>query len=101
MKFIVTFEDNDSMSHMRQEFMADHLSFLETNRDSIEAAGPLFRVENKEGAGGLWIVEADSGDAVHDLVKNDPFWPTGLRKSYTVLAWKQVFANGSRLVGPA
>lgn len=98
MKFIVTFEDNDELSHMRQKHMAEHLSFLEANQGSIEAAGPLFRIESNEGAGGIWIVEADSGEAVHDLVKNDPFWPTGLRKSYTVLGWKQVFANGSRLV---
>lgn len=101
MNFIVTLQDNDEMSHMRQKYMAEHLSFLEANQKGIEAAGPSFRTDNNEGAGGIWIVEADSGDAVHDLVKNDPFWPTGLRKSYTVLRWKQVFANGSRLINPA
>ena len=101
MKFIVTFEDNEDMSHMRQKHMAEHLSFLETNRESIDAAGPLFRVENNEGAGGIWIVDANTEDAVHNLVKSDPFWPTGLRKNYAVLGWKQVFANGVRLVNPA
>ncbi len=98
MKFIVTFEDNEEMSHMRQKYMAEHLSFLQSNQKSIEAAGPLFQVENNEGAGGIWIVDADSGDAVHDLVKSDPFWPTGLRKNYSVLGWKQVFADGERLI---
>ena len=101
MKFIVTFEDNEEMAHMRQKHMVDHLSFLESNRASIDAAGPLFRVENNEGAGGIWVVEANSDEEVHNLVKSDPFWPTGLRKSYAVLGWKQVFANGKRLIDPA
>lgn len=97
MKFVVTFVDNNEMAHMRQKHMAAHLAFLEANRESIEAAGPLFRSDDDQGAGGMWIVEAGSANAVHDLVKSDPFWPTGLRKSYLVLRWKQVFANGSRL----
>ena len=101
MKFIVIFEDNEEMGHMRQKHMLDHLSFLDTNKNSIEAAGPLFQIENNEGAGGIWIVEADSGEDVHNLVKSDPFWPTGLRKSYTVLGWKQVFLNGERQIDPA
>jgi hypothetical protein len=31
------------------------------------------------------------------LFANDPFWPTGLRRSARVLAWKQVYADGARL----
>jgi hypothetical protein len=31
------------------------------------------------------------------LIKEDPFWPTGLRKSVCILAWNQVFADGRRL----
>ncbi len=100
MKFIVTFEDNEEMSNMRQKYMEEHLSFLEANHSSIDAAGPLFQFKSNEPAGGIWIVEAESEDAVHDLVKNDPFWPTGLRKNYTVLGWKQVFSDGKRLINP-
>ena len=32
-----------------------------------------------------------------DLVHEDPFWPTGLRKSVRVLLWKRVFADGKSL----
>lgn len=101
MKFIVTFQDNDEMAHMRQKHMSAHLAFLEDNGTFIEAAGPLLEVDSGEGAGGLWVVDAESADAVHELVRRDPFWPTGLRKSYTVLKWKQVFADGSRIAHPA
>ncbi|SIT43715.1 hypothetical protein BN2475_450019 [Paraburkholderia ribeironis] len=48
-------------------------------------------------AGGLWLVEADTPDAVDRLVRADPFWPTGLRRSVRVLIRKQVFADGARL----
>ena len=30
------------------------------------------------------------------LVKADPFWPTGLRKSVRILKWNQVFADGQQ-----
>jgi uncharacterized protein len=51
-----------------------------------------------QGAGGLWLVEAADAFEVDALVKEDPFWPTGLRKSVRVLTWKQVFADGRRLI---
>ena len=35
---------------------------------------------------------------VERLVRDDPFWPTGLRQSVKVLEWKQVFAHGKRLI---
>jgi hypothetical protein len=31
-------------------------------------------------------------------VKEDPFWPTGLRRSVRILSWSQVFAEGKRLI---
>jgi uncharacterized protein len=48
--------------------------------------------------GGLWLVDADTPEAVAALYQEDPFWPTGLRKTIRVLAWSQVFADGRRLV---
>ena len=52
-----------------------------------------------ERAGGIWIVEADTDKEADALVRNDPLWPTGLRKSYQVLAWTRVFAHGRSLIG--
>jgi hypothetical protein len=48
--------------------------------------------------GGLWLVEADGLAVVDALVKEDPFWPTGLRRSVRVLEWSQVFRDGKRLI---
>ena len=64
---------------------------------SNRTAGPL-RAPTGDPAGGLWLVEADSCDVVDALVKEDPFWPTGLRRSVRIVSWSQVFANGKRLI---
>ena len=99
MLYAVLFEDNPNAdSDIRRRQMAAHLSFLERNATRIKAAGPL-RALSSDPAGGLWLVEADSAEVVEALVKEDPFWPTGLRGSIRILCWSRVFADGVRLVG--
>jgi uncharacterized protein len=98
MKFVVLFEDNPAAgTDVRRQYMAAHLAFLEKQAAKVMAAGPL-QTGDGQGAGGLWLVEAADASEVDALVKEDPFWPTGLRKSVRILAWKQVFADGGRLI---
>ncbi len=96
MIFAVLFEDNEAASDMRAKYMADHLAFLEQNKEAISAAGPMMDAATQAPAGGLWLVTADAAGDVQALVEQDPFWPTGLRKSVRILHWKQVFADGKR-----
>lgn len=95
MLYAVLFEDDPEHADARGRHMADHLAFLEREAAGIRAAGPLF--DGETGAGGLWLVEAGSESTVRTLVEADPFWPTGLRRSVRILAWRQVFADGRRL----
>jgi uncharacterized protein len=98
MKFVVLFEDNLVIgADVRRTHMPDHLAFLEQNALKIYAAGPL---QGSDGlpAGGLWLVHANDLSQVDALVKEDPFWPTGLRRSVRILKWDQVFADGRRLI---
>ncbi len=96
MIYAVLFEDDASRATMRPKYMPDHLAFLESNAARIRDAGPLKDTESDVPAGGLWIVEADSPQVVQGLVRADPFWSTGLRKSVRVLEWTQVFSKGKR-----
>lgn len=96
MLFAVLFEDHDDKAAMRQRHMADHLAFLERHAGSVQAAGPLTDSADDRPAGGMWLVDAPSADQVRALVEEDPFWPTGLRKSIRILAWNRVFADGQR-----
>ncbi|MEL7258952.1 MAG: YciI family protein [Pseudomonadota bacterium] len=96
MTFIVLFEDADGKEHLRQAHMADHLAFLTANADKITAAGPLF-TSGGDGRGGMWSVVAEDAADVEALVRADPFYPTGLRKTCTILEWRQVFRDGARV----
>ena len=101
MKFIILFEDNPNTDpSTRSRLMPLHLSFLEKHKTAISAAGPLSDTDG-QARGGLWIVEADNKKEVTQLVHEDPFWPTGLRKSFSILSWTQVFADGKRLIHPS
>lgn len=100
MKFVILFKDNiDADPDIRTIHMPAHLSFLAKHSDQIEAAGPLAETKGAP-AGGIWIVEACSEAEVQDLIHADPFWPTGLRDSYRILRWKQVFAGGHGRISP-
>jgi uncharacterized protein len=97
MKFVVIFEDNPAAgSDMRRKHMPAHLAFLKRNAAQVKAAGPL-RTDDGQGAGGLWLVEAADATEVDRLVKQDPLWPTGLRKSVRIFVWAQVYADGQQL----
>jgi uncharacterized protein YciI len=98
MMFVVLFEDDPAKADMRPKHMPAHLAFLESNAGAIRAAGPLKDPKDGAGAGGLWLVQADSAEAVETLVRTDPFWSTGLRRSVRVLAWTRVFAEGRKLI---
>jgi uncharacterized protein YciI len=96
--FAVLFEDDPARAEVRGRLMPDHLAFLERNAGRVRAAGPLKSADNGAPAGGLWLVDASNKAAVDTLVREDPFWPTGLRRSVSVLEWKQVFADGARQI---
>ena len=98
MKFVVLFEDDAAAGKdVRRTHMPAHLAFLERHASKVQAAGPL-RSSDGQGAGGLWLVEATDPSEVESLVKEDPFWAAGLRKSVRILTWSQVFADGRRLI---
>jgi uncharacterized protein YciI len=98
MKYVVLFEDNKAADpDIRKTHMAAHLDFLERHASQIDAAGPLTDPV-RLGRDGLWIVEAEKPEEIDTLVLADPFWPTGLRASYAIIPWRQVFENGKKLI---
>ena len=98
MKYVILFEDNDEFAHMRPKYMADHLEFLSRNADKIDSAGPLKDSASGDPAGGIWIVDVEDTSQARALVEEDPFYPTGLRKSIRILEWTQTFADGKRMI---
>ena len=98
MIYAVLFEDEEKHADQRAKHMAAHLAFLVRHGSTVKSAGPLKDAISGSAAGGLWIVEAEDSASVQTLVESDPFWPTGLRKSVSILEWTQVFAEGKRRI---
>ena len=95
MLFIVQFEDvyADHPERMpeRAQHMPDHLAFLERHADQVIAAGALRPAEDSAPVGGVWIVNAPSKAGAEALLRQDPFWVAGLRKSVRVSHWARAF----------
>jgi uncharacterized protein len=98
MQFAVIFVDDPAHAGKRGELLSQHLAYLTRHSDAVKAAGPLKPAGSGAALGGLWLVEADSAEQVRRLCENDPFWPTGLRKSVQIYEWTRVFADGERLI---
>lgn len=96
MIFVVLFEDNPGTEHLRGAHMAAHLAFLESRGKDVAGAGPLFAPDGG-GAGGMWLVEAETAEAVQAMVEADPFYPTGLRKRIAIREWRRVLRDGRRV----
>ncbi len=96
MHFIVRFHDNPGMEHRRQQHMQDHLAFLERHGRAVIGAGPLF--SGDAGDGGLWLVDAETPEEVEAMVRADPLFASGLRRSWDIQEWRQVMRDGQRLI---
>lgn len=98
MLMTILFRDNPKADpEIRARLMPEHLDFLEQNRAQIHAAGPLLAADGAV-SGGLWLIEAAGPEVAEELVRRDPFFPTGLRESWEICQWRQVFAAGKRQV---
>ncbi|UYV37868.1 YciI family protein [Rhodobacteraceae bacterium D3-12] len=98
MLMTILFRDTpDADPEIRARHMPEHLDFLEQNRASIRAAGPLLAPDGTV-SGGLWLVEVAGAEAADALVRADPFFATGLRESWEICQWRQVFADGARQI---
>ena len=98
MLFIVQFEDKPGVAEIRQSLFASHVEFLDRMKDAVLVPGSMREVQTDRPLGGLWIVEAESEEAVRDIFKDDPFWTNGLRASVKINRWQKAFPDRKVLV---
>ena len=89
MLFVVRFTDKPDSLAIRRKFLPAHIEWLDLHRDTILVAGSLRTEPGAVPVGGLWIVEAESKEAVETLLREDPFWTQGLRQGYEILHWSK------------
>lgn len=70
-----------------------HVQWVAEHCDTVLVAGSLRREPDDVPKGGLWIVEAESREAVLQLMQSDPFYACGLRESVEVLYWRKALQS--------
>lgn len=89
-RWVVIFEDSAGMLDVRQRHGAEHLAYLDANKDKILIGGGLRPTPGEPFVGGLWVLDvADRQEAIR-LIENDPYYRPEFRK-YRVLAWGNAF----------
>lgn len=84
--WMVCFNDDTQMLKIRKAFGAQHLQFLEDNKDLILLAGGLRFQPDTPFTGGMWIVRAMSKEQVVELIENDPYYSLKHRH-YDIQYW--------------
>jgi len=98
MLFIAQFEDKQGVAELRQKLLEEHFAFLDRQKDKVLVAGSVREIPSDKPLGGLWIIEAESEEAVRDIFKDDPFWVNGLRASVRINRWAKAFPDRKTLV---
>ena len=93
MLFAVRFFDKPDQTKIRNHFLQKHIDWLDQNKDCVLVGGSLRNTQEEPPVGGLWIVEAESKNAIEVLIESDPFWVNGLRERYEILHWSKAFSN--------
>lgn len=91
MLFVVRFTDKPNSVPIRRQYLQDHISWLDQNRDSVLVAGSLREEPDSNPVGALWVVEAETKDRVHGVYTSDPFWTGGLREKVEIYHWSKAF----------
>ncbi len=90
--FAVIFEDDPEKSaHVRGTYTEEHIAWLGQNTDKVLLAGALSPGEGGAAYGALWIFQAETAEAVRQILSGDPFYREGLRKSVRIDAWTRGF----------
>lgn len=89
MLFAVIFTDRPGQGALRAAHLQAHIDWVAAHQAQVRVAGSLREDPGQVPQGGLWIVEAESKDSVHQLMQTDPFWTCGLRQGLQVLHWSK------------
>ncbi len=98
MLFAVIFADKVDQAELRAKHLRAHIAWVDEHKNSVLVAGSLRHEPSDIPRGGLWVVEAESKDAVFELMKTDPFYTCGLRQGVEVLHWSKALQHHKALV---
>ena len=94
---IITVDKPNSLD-LRNATRAEHLAFLDANKDKLLAAGAKIDDDGEGGYGGVIIVDTDDRAEAEAFIQNDPFTKAGLFAGIEVVRWRKAFFNFEKLV---
>ena len=89
MLFAVLFTDRPDQGALRATHLQAHIDWVAAHQAQVRMACSLREQLGQVPRGGVWIVEWESKQCVHQLMQTDPFWTYGLRQSAEVLHWSK------------
>ncbi|MDX8470176.1 YciI family protein [Mesorhizobium sp. VK23B] len=87
MKLVAIFKDATGAEWIRERHSAEHLGFLEKNKNKIAIGGSLRRHAGATPYGGLWVFSVSSKEEAIGLIEADPYYRLGLRAEYELFLW--------------
>ncbi|MDH3642547.1 MAG: YciI family protein [Gammaproteobacteria bacterium] len=93
MPYVIQTRDKPDRAHLRAEVRAEHLEFLDANKDKLLAGGAIINDDGTGGHGGVIIVDTDDREEAEKFIADDPFTKAGLFESVTVTRWRKAFFN--------
>jgi uncharacterized protein YciI len=85
--FVLTGLDKPNALELRMATREAHLAYVRDNLGIIKVAGPVLDAAG-EMAGSLFIIEAETAEAVEAFSAADPYRKAGLFGQVTILPWK-------------
>ncbi|MCG8595411.1 MAG: YciI family protein [Kiloniellales bacterium] len=94
---IITVDKPNSLG-LRNQTRAEHLAYLEANKEKLLAAGAKIDDEGEGGYGGVILVDTEDRAEAEAFIQNDPFTKAGLFAGIEVVRWRKAFFNFEKLV---
>ncbi len=93
MPFAIITVDKPNSLALRNQTRAEHLAYLDANKDKLLAAGAKIDDEGEGGYGGVILVDTEDRAEAEAFIQNDPFTKAGLFSGIEVVRWRRAFFN--------
>ncbi len=93
MPFAIITVDKPNSLALRNQTRAEHLAYLDANKDKLLAAGAKIDDEGEGGYGGVILVDTEDRAEAEAFIQNDPFTKAGLFSGIEVVRWRKAFFN--------
>lgn len=90
MLYLVYLEDIPDNMRIRKPLLDAHMAHMTAHRQAIRLGGPILRDDGSAPAGGVLIIEAESKQAVIELIDADPYNQAGLWSRIHIHAFKDL-----------